>query len=83
MTPHEVSVYAQDVTEEKWEFAIRTAWLSGQLSIPAYHDPKKFPKSAESLLRKPGEKMSHEEMHRIFESLVGDYGDVPPPPPKK
>lgn len=57
---------------------VRVAWLNGSLMIPAYHNPKKFPKTPEDLLRKPGQAMTPAEMARALEGLVGDYGDKDP-----
>lgn len=79
--------YAKDVMEEKWEFMLRSTWLAtGRFMMPAFHDPKKFPKDVEDMIRKlqgkPEEQASAEQLLQVMEGLVGDYGEVAPPPKK-
>lgn len=47
--------------------------------MPAFHDPKKYPKTAEEFFRDPNAPQTPEKMFEVLQSLVGDYGDKPPP----
>lgn len=67
------------MTQDRWDFEIRSAWLIGNFMMPAFHDPKKFPKTPESFFRDPNAKQTPAEMLKVLESLTGDYGNAKPP----
>lgn len=70
------------MAELEMDRMIQQAWFTGLVMMPAFHEPKKFPKKPDDLIkksRKPGERMSDEEMLDALKGLVGNYGDVKPP----
>lgn len=59
--------------EERWEYLVNHAWLSGSLNRYSFNEPNKYPESPSELLKKsePKKAMTIKEWSAVVSGITG------------